>query len=151
MFDKQAVLRIREGAFVYLLATDKVVSIERRSASTFQMLNEAQGLQVAWYSSGTGQTGSRVPVYRLGLLFRDRVREWGHAIILDDGGERMCVAAEQVHLIPEHDKPAVQPFNPVGSRIPGGLIVGLCPGTEPEHLVLDAVRLYESLRRREGA
>lgn len=148
MFEKRAVLRIREGAFVYLLATDRAVSIERRSSSTFEMFGEPRSLQIALHYSG----GDRIPVYRLGLLFKDQVGQWGHAIILDDGVKRIAVAAEQVHLIPEHDNPGVQPFNPVGLRIPGRpLIIGVCPDTEPEYLVLDATRLLDCLARGEVA
>lgn len=148
MSDKRAVLRIREGAFVYLLATDRAVSIKGRNSTTFETLGDPRSMQVAWFLSGN----DRVPIYRLGLLFEDQVEEWGHAIILDDGDKRIGIAAEQVNLTPEYDNPTSQPFNPAGLRHPmGRVIIGVCPDTEPEYLVLDAARLYECLLRGEVA
>lgn len=141
-------LRIREGAFTYLLATDRAASIEYRNGGAFQPVDDAASPLAAWYLSGDG----RIPVVRLGRLMQTRAGNWEYAILLADGTDRIGVAAEHVHVIPDTEQPAVQPFNPVGCSLEDGpVIIGLCPGTEPEYLALDAACLARSLRRAAGA
>lgn len=138
MRDRSAFLRIREGAFTYFLAADARVSIERRSSGAFEASDDGASVRVAWYLSGSG----RLPVIRLGGLLQTEVQDWEHAVLLSGETELLGVAAEQIHALPEAEKPMVQPFNLVGGRLPGGsVITGVCPGTDPEYLVLDMVRL----------
>lgn len=144
MPDKRAYLRIREGAFTYLLATDRSASIERRNGGVFEPVDDAASPLAAWHVSGD----ARIPVVRLGRLMQTRAGNWEYAIILSDGADRIGVAAEHVHLVPDTEAPAVQLFNPVGCSLSDGpVITGVCPGTEPEQLALDASRLERCLRR----
>lgn len=147
MVEQRAYLRIREGAFTYLLAADQAVSIERRHGSAFEAADDADPNIVAWSRSG----GGRTPVVRLGALMETAAGEWEYAILLSDGADRVGMAAEHIYLIPESGAPVIQPFNPPGNRVPGGqVITGLCPDTEPDYLVLDQGRLQRSLRRVSG-
>lgn len=148
MLDQRAFLRIREGGFAFLLAADQAVSIERHNRGAFEPVGDGQALHTAWQPAADGP----VPVLRLGLLLGTPVAEWEYAILLSDGARRMALAAEHVYLIPEHEKPAIQAFNPIGSTLSGGAVItGLCPQTEPEHLVLDMARLQRCLRRAAAA
>lgn len=144
MTDRRTFLRIREGAFTYLLAVNQAVSIERRNRGGFQMVEGGSSAAVAWYHSG----GGRIPIVRLGVVLECRVAEWEYAILLSDGSGRTGVAAEHVYLIPESDVPVIQPFNPVGTRVP--VVTGVCLHTDPEYLVLDLPRLQSCLRRASG-
>jgi len=144
MVDSRALFRIREGAFTYLLAADRTASIEHRSGGALEMLEDTASPLAAWYRTGD----RRVPVVRLGRLMQTRAGAWAYALLLSDGPERIGVAAEHVHLIADGREPAIQAFNPVGCSLPGGpVITGVCPGTEPEYLVLDAPRFQACLRR----
>lgn len=147
MAEQRAHLRIREGAFAYLLAASEAVSIERRNRGAFEPEENASSVIVTRLRVGSDS----VPVIRLGSLLATPAGEWEYAILLSDGSARVGVAAEHIYLIPEPEVPVVQPFNPAGSRLPGGSIVtGLCPHTDPEYLVLDLGRLQRSLRRVAG-
>lgn len=144
MLDKRALLRIHEGAFTYLLAADPAASIEHRNSGAFEMVGDESSPLAAWHRSGE----VRVPVVRLGRLMRTPAGNWEYAVLLSDGTQRVGLAAEHVYLVPESAKPAIQPFNPAGCSLPGGPVVtGVCPGTDPEHLVLDYSRLQRCLRR----
>jgi hypothetical protein len=148
MLDQRAFLRIREGGFAFLLAADQTVTIERRNRGAFEPVGDGLALHTAWLPAADG----RVPVLRLGLLLGTPVAEWEYAILLSEDSRRMALAAEHVYLIPEHEKPAIQAFNPLGSRLPGGAVItGLCPQMEPEYLVLDLPRLQRCLRRAAAA
>lgn len=144
MLETGVFLRIREGAFTYLLAAEPAASIEHRHDGNFDLVDAAELPLAAWYRAGD----SRIPVVRLGRLMQTRVGDWEHAIVLADGAERLGIAAEHVAHVPDAEKPDIQPFNPVGCKLPDGPVVcGVCPGTEPECLVLDTSRLRQSLRR----
>lgn len=144
MLDKRAFLRIREGAFAYLLGADQAVSIERRNGGTLELVGDGHSAYVAWHLAGS----DRVPIVRLGLVMGTDAAQWEYAIMLSGDGGHVGLAAEHVHVIPENEKPVVQPFNPPGSTIPGGsVITGICPGTEPEYLVLDVPRIQRCLLR----
>lgn len=148
MLDQRAFLRIREGGFAYLLAADQAVSIERRNHGAFEPVGDGRALHTAWQPAADG----RLPVLRLGVLLGTPVTEWEYAILLSDDARRIAIAAEHVYLIPEHEKPLIQPFNPVGSTLSGGAVItGICPRTEPEYLVLDMPRLQRCLRRAAAA
>lgn len=147
MLDRRAFLRIREGGFAYLLGADQAFSIERRNRGAFEAVGDGRSLQAAWFLGD----GNRVPVVRLALLLGTRASDWEYAILLSGGAGRVGVAVEHVYLIPAHEKPAVQPFNPIGSTMPGGPVInGICPGTEPEYLALDTPRLQRCLQRAAG-
>lgn len=144
MLEAGALLRVREGAFTYLLAADPAASVEHRDSGVFDPVDAAESPLAAWYSCGDG----RIPVVRLGRLMRTRVGEWEYAIVLADGAGRLGIAAEHVAHVPDAEKPHIQPFNPVGSKLPDAPVVsGVCPGTDPECLVLDPARLQHCLRR----
>lgn len=144
MLDKRAFLRIREGGFAYLLTAGQAVSIERRNRAGFEPVGDGRSVHTAWQSSAQG----RIPVIRLGMLLGTRAGEWQYAIVLSDASGRVAVAAEHVYLIPEHDKPVIQAFNPIGSTVPGGPVIsGICRESEPELLVLDMDRLQRCLLR----
>lgn len=144
MLEDEALLRIREGGFTYLLATDQVASIEHRTDGALDVVDDPASLVAAWYRSGADP----VPVVRLGRLMRTRAGDWEHAIVLGDGADRVGIAAERVDLLPESERSAIQPFNPAGCATVGGrLITGLCPGLDPECFVLDSGRIQRCLRR----
>lgn len=144
MIESKAYLQISEGAFTYLLAADPAASIEHRSSEALEMAGGDSSPVAAWYRAGD----EGVPVVRLGQVMRTETADWEHAVVLADGGRRVAVAAERVQVVPESAKPAIQPFNPAGCSLPGGsVITGLCPGTRPEYLVLDAARLHRCLLR----
>jgi len=148
MLDQRAFLRIREGGFAFLLAADQAVSIERRNRGAFEPVGDGLALLAAWQPADDG----RIPVLRLSLLLGTPAADWEYAIMLSDDSRRLALAAEHVYLIPEHEKPAIQSFNPAGSTLPGGAVItGLCPQTEPEYLVLDMPRLQRCLRRAAAA
>lgn len=144
MIDSRAYLRISEGAFTYLVAVDPAASIEHRSSEALEVAEGSSSPVAAWHRTGD----ERVPVVRLGQVMRTGAADWEHAVVLADAGRRVALAAERVQVIPETDRPAIQPFNPAGCSLPGGsVITGLCPGTRPEYLVLDAARLHRCLLR----
>lgn len=144
MLDRRSFLRIREGAFTYLLATDPTASIQHRDEGAFEIIDDAASPLAAWCRSGD----TRVPVVRLGRLMQTRAGDWQYAVLLSDGVDPVGFAVEYVRLIPDAEKPVIQAFNPVGCSVPGGPVVtGLCPDTEPEYLVLDAPRFRRCLRR----
>lgn len=144
MPEQRTHLRIREGNFTYLLAVGRDVSIEDRSSGALESIAGGTAVRAAWYSSGD----ERIPVYRLGLLLRYDAGQWARAVLLSDEEGRFGLAAGDIDLLAETGIPPVQPFNPPGSRIAGGSpIVGVCPTTQPEHLVLDAAILHACARR----
>ena len=144
MPDNRVLFRIREGMFTYLLPADSTASIEHHNSSALEVLEDTSSPLVAWYRSGD----ARIPVVRLGRLMQTRAGAWVHAVVMYDGTDTIGVAAEHVHIIPDAQKPHVQPFNPVGCNLPGGpVITGVCPETEPEYLVLDVSRFQRCLRR----
>lgn len=148
MPEARVYLRLREGAFNYLLATDRTASIEHRDSGAFQPVDDAGSSLAAWHVSGD----TRIPVVRLGRLMQTRAGKWEYGILLPDSADRIGLAAEHVGLVSAKEQPAVQPFNPAGCALADGpVITGLCRGTEPEHLVLDAARLARALRRAAGA
>lgn len=142
MTDQRAYLRIREGAFSYLLAADPTASIEHRNSGGFEAVDEPASPLAAWHESGN----ARIPVIRLGRVMQTQAGDWEYAILF--GGDGIGLAAEHVHLVPESGIPDIQPFRPAGCSLAGGPVIsGLCPGTDPEYLVLDASRLELCLRR----
>lgn len=144
MTDQRAYLRIREGAFTYLLASGRTASIEHRDSAAFEEVDDPKSPLAAWHGSGD----ARIPVIRLGRVMQTRAGDWEYAILFggDDGG--IGLAAEHAHLIPESGMPDIQPFRPAGCSLAGGPVIsGLCPGTDPEYLVLDTSRLELCLRR----
>lgn len=144
MLDSSSFLRIREGAFSYLLAADQAASIEHRGDGGFEFVDDPASTLAAWRLSGD----IRIPVVRLGRLLDTPAGDWGYAVLLSSGPDGVGLAAENVELVTDSGMPAVQPFNPVGCSIPGGpLITGLTPDTAPECLVLDPAGLRHSLRR----
>jgi len=144
MVDSTAYLQIREGAFTYLLAADPAASIEHRSSEALEVTGGDSSLVAAWYRAGD----ERVPVVRLGAVMGTEAAGWEHAVVLAHGDRQLALAAERVQLIPKTARPAIQRFNPAGCSLPGGsVITGLCPGTRPEYLVLDAARLHRCLLR----
>jgi len=147
MIESTSHLRISEGDFTYLLAADRAATIEHRNSGGFELVEESTSPLAAWFRLGD----ERVPVVRLGRVMRTPVREWEYAIILSGGAEKVGVAAQHVHLVPEAGVPRIQPFNPVGSALTGGAVVtGVCPGTDPEHLVLDPPRFQRCLQNSAG-
>lgn len=148
MLDGTAFLRIREGAFTYLLAADRTASIEHCSNGAFDMIDDASSPLAAWHLAGDART----PVVRLGRLMQTRFGDWEHAILMSGAAGRVGLAAEEVYLVSDAEKPAVQPFNPAGCSLPGSrVIIGLTRDTEPEYLVLDKSRLDRCLRRAAAA
>lgn len=144
MLDGRAYLRIREGAFTYLLAPEPGASIEHRDGGALELAGAAAPPLAAWHLSGD----ARVPVARLGGLMGTRAGDWEYAVLLSGAAGRFGLAAEHVQVVADAGKPAIQPFNPAGCSLPGGpVITGLCPGTDPEYLVLDASGLERCLRR----
>lgn len=145
MAEQKSPLRIREGAFTFLLAADQAaVSVERRNGGKFEAEDDPRSVIVARDRSGS----TRTPIVRLAGLLDISAGEWEYAVLLSDGTNRIGVAAEHIHLMPEPDVPAIQPFNPPGARVP--VITGLCAHSEPEYLVLDQPRLYSALCRAAG-
>ncbi len=141
MTDQRAYLRIREGAFTYLLAAGPTASIEHRNGGGFEGVDDPASPLAAWYESDD----ARIPVIRLGRVMQTRAGDWEYAILFGDG---FGLAAEHVHLVPESAIPEIQPFRPAGCSLDGGPVIsGLCPGTDPEYLVLDTTRLELCLRR----
>lgn len=145
MIDQRAYLRIREGAFTYLLAAGRTASIEHRNGGGFEGVDDPASPLAAWHGSGN----ARIPVIRLGHVMQTRAGDWEYAILFGDGeGDGIGLAAEHVHLVPESGIPDIQPFRPAGCSLAGGPVIsGLCPGTDPEYLVLDTSRLELCLRR----
>ena len=144
MLDTGAFLRITEGGFTYLLAAGRTATIEHRNSDVLQKVGGMKSLQVAWYLSGN----ERIRVIRLGVLMQTGASDWEYAVLLSDGSQRVGFAAEHVHVVPEAERPRVQPFNPPGSVLPGGTVIaGVCLDTEPEHLVFDNSRLHGCLSR----
>lgn len=145
MTDQRAYLRIREGAFTYLLAAGRTASIEHRNSDGFEGVEDPKSPLVAWHGSGD----ARIPVIRLGRVMQTRAGDWEYAILFggDGDGEGIGLAAEHVHLVPESGIPDIQPFRPAGCSLVGGPVIsGLCPGTDPEYLVLDTSRLELCMR-----
>lgn len=144
MPDGGSLFRIREGAFSYLLAAEQAMSIQHRGGGGFEFVDDPASALAAWRLSD----GIRIPLVRLGRLLGTPAGDWGYAVLLSGGPDGVGLAAEHVELVTDSEKPAVQPFNPVGCSIPGGpLITGVTPDTEPERLVLDPARLRHCLRR----
>lgn len=150
MLEQGAFLRVQEGAFVFLLPADQTLSIEGRQREVFELVGGADSILCAHYIAG----GARVPVIRLAALLGVTAGEWGYAILIDGDSGRVAFAAEHIDTAVDRDKLAVQPFNPAGVAVHGEpLITGVCPDTEPEHLVLEPARLQRCLRHaaaREG-
>ncbi|MDZ7842333.1 MAG: hypothetical protein U5R46_16160 [Gammaproteobacteria bacterium] len=143
MTDQRAYLRIREGAFTYLLAAGRTASIEHRNSGGFEGLDDPASPLAAWHGSGD----ARVPVIRLGRVMQTRAGDWEYAILFG-GDDGIGLAAEHIHLVPESGIPDIQPFRPAGCSLAGGPVIsGLCPGIDPEYLVLDTSRLELCLRR----
>jgi len=144
MLDQRAFLKVQEGSFVFLLPADRARSIERRQATVFEAIDGAGPVLCARYVGGD----ERVPVIRLAGLLGVPAGQWAYAILFTGESGHVAVAAEHIHVIVETQKPVVQPFNPVGVAVEGEpVITGVCPGTEPEHLVLDPARLQRCLHR----
>lgn len=144
MLDQRAFLRVQEGAFVFLLPADQALSIEGRQREVFELAGGADSLLCAHYIAG----GARVPVIRLAALLGGfTAGEWGYAILISGESGRVAFAAEHIDTALDREKLAVQPFNPAGVAVHGEpLIIGVCPDTEPEHLVLEPARLQRCLR-----
>lgn len=143
MLDQRAFLRVQEGSFVFLLPAGQALSIERRQAGAFDLVSGDDPVLCAHYIAG----GDRAPVIRLARLLDIQADEWGYAILLGGESGPVAVAAEHVHVVLDTEKPRIQPFNPAGVVVDGEpLITGVCPDTEPEHLVLEPARLQRCVR-----
>jgi len=134
MLDQRAFLRVQEGSYVFLLAADQAVSIERRQPGNFESVAREHSALCAWYVA----SGARVPVIRLAGLLAFPAGDWGYAILLAGRTERVAIAAEHIHVVLESEMPMVQRFNPAGVAVQGEpIITGVCPDTAPEYLVLE--------------
>jgi len=147
MLEQQPAFRIREGAFVFLLAAGPAATIERRQHEGFEPAGGESDVLCAWHRAG----GERAPVLRLAGLLQCPAADWGQAIVFAAEARPVAVAAEHISRIPETGKPVIQRFNPAGVLLDGGpLIHGVCPHTEPEHLVLETASLGRCLQRAAG-
>ena len=135
-------LRIGEGPYRFLLATEDVREVVKRD----DRQPEADGTpSIALTSFIRGDTSW--PVLRLGSVLGFEAGEWKEAVLLNDGGTAVGFAIETTRLLEESYALDVRPFFSVGCYFgPHPLYKGVCKDGGELTLVFDAAGVGQMLR-----
>lgn len=135
-------LRIGEGPYRFLLATDDVRKLVTRDGLQRQTDRASHTVVASW-----AMGDRRWPVLRLAGVLGFEAGEWEEAILLDGEEGAVGLAVESTQLLEESYAFDVRPFFPIGCCFgPQPLYKGVCKDGDALTLVFDAAGVKQMLR-----